>query len=202
MLRLKGDAEAGFFGLIRGAIAVGERFPHLRRMADALYDLVRPAAADEGEPVASPPPQLALWVVDSDGLPPRPWRLYRDSIVDCTTLGCPVPAHICVARQIAAGLQRTHDTHRGQASEYVTCVTERCAQGRGVRAALDPQDAVVWKGEGAGKRASPTRRRREKAKQNAARSRMESVGLLDEVRTLDIHPDPVVEEDEHDQEGA
>lgn len=195
-LRLSGEAESAFWAGVRALISAGG---WRQRLADALVDRLRPPTPKEDSDSA-PVPQLALWVIDSDGLPPRPWRLYRDSVVHCAAYGCPVPAHICVVRQLASEVQRTHDTHRGQASDYPACNTARCAQGRGVRAALDPTDEVIWNGEGAGKRAGRSKRRKEKRKQEAARARLERVGLLDEVRTLDIHPDPVVEEEDGSEE--
>ncbi len=116
-------------------------------------------------------------------------------MVDCATLGCPVLAAVCVARQKASDVQRTQDSHRGEASEYPSCVSERCAQGRGVRLALDPHAEVAWRGEGFGRRTS-FRSRNKQALQNAARARLERAGLLEEVRTLDIDPDPVTPEEE------
>lgn len=189
MLKATGDVESGIRSLIRGAIAAASRVPHLARIADRVQDLLHPPAP--AVEAAQPPPQLALWVVDGEGLPPRPWRIYRDSIVACSTLGCSVPAHVCVARQQASELQTTHDTWRGTASEHPSCVTERCAQGRGVRAALDPNAGVSWSGTGPRGRMAGRGRRADRAAQEAAREALRRAGGLEEVRVLDVDPDPV-----------
>jgi hypothetical protein len=126
---------------------------------------------------------LALWVRDADGLPERPWRVQPNDVVACVTLDCTVPAHVCVARQLASDVQRTRDTWRGQGSEYPSCVTARCAQGRGIREALDRNATVAWRGEGPGGRLS--RLRSDLQEQHAARSRLALVGLLDDARTVD-----------------
>lgn len=116
-------------------------------------------------------------------------------VIVCRTLGCEVlPAGVCVARQVASEVQRTKDTWRGNAGDYPHCVTEKCAQGRAVREALDPTAAALWKGEGAGGRIVARRSRKELAAQEKARSAKERVGLLDEVRVVDVHPDPAGEE--------
>jgi hypothetical protein len=138
-----------------------------------------------------PPGALCLWVVDADGLPPRPWRVYRDTVILCRALKAAVPAHCCVARQQASDMQRTRDTWRGEASAYPHCVTERCAQGRGIREALDPHASVTWRGAGPGGRID--RLRGGQAAQEAARKRMRLEGLLDEERILDVTPDPADE---------
>ena len=186
MVRVTGAAEAGLWGLVRGAIAAGGP---LRRIAEAFHDAVRPPKREE-----TPVPQLALWVTDAEGLPARPWRVYRDDIVPCAAMGCPVPAHVCVARQHASELQRTRDSWRGQCPEYPSCVTERCAQGRGVRNALDPNASVAWKGTGPLGRVPGTMPHRKRRAQEAARDRLEREGMLDPVRTLDVDADPTDEE--------
>jgi hypothetical protein len=129
-------------------------------------------------------PQLALWVVDDEGLPPRPWRIYADNVVCCRTLQCTLRASQCVARQLASDIQKTKDTWRGEASSYPHCVTERCAQGRGVREALDPTAKVAWRGAGPGGRFEPGKRGAEAVAR--ARSRLKAVGLLDDVPTCDL----------------
>lgn len=103
-------------------------------------------------------------------------------------------AHVCVARQKASDLQRTKDSWRGEAGDYPTCVTVKCAQGRAIRAALDPDAKDAWKGSGAGGRIVARRPREELAAQETARSAKARVGLLDEGRILDVDPDPVREE--------
>jgi hypothetical protein len=144
---------------------------------------LRALAWPEPPRVAGPLPQLALWVVDADGLPARPWRLYADSQVACTTLRCTLYASQCVARQKASDIQKTKDTWRGEASSYPHCVTEKCAQGRGVRTALDPAAQVDWRGAGPGGRFERSRRDVESVA--AARAAQRAVGLLDAPPTID-----------------
>jgi hypothetical protein len=148
------------------------------------------------EPEATQPAltQLALWVRDADGLPERPWRVGPESVVLCAALKCTVPARVCVVRQLASEVQRTQDRHRGEASDYPRCVTERCAQGRGIREALDPCAQVAWRGTGLGGRVRRERPRGERAAQDAARERQARVGLLEQVRMLDVDPDPLTED--------
>lgn len=152
---------------------------------------LRALAWPEPPKVAAPLPQLALWVVDADGLPARPWRLYADSVVACTTLRCTLYAAQCVARQKASDIQRTKDTWRGEASAYPHCVTEKCAQGRGVRAALDPAAQVAWRGAGPGGRFERSRRDVEDVAR--ARARQRATGLLDEVPSIDGPAEPAEE---------
>lgn len=139
----------------------------------------------------APLPQLALWVVDADGLPARPWRLYAESPVACSTLKCTLYAAQCVARQQASDLQRTKDTWRGEASNYPHCVTEKCAQGRGVREALAPAERPSWRGAGPGGRFERSRRDVEDLAR--ARDRQRRAGLLEGVPTIDGPDDPAEE---------
>lgn len=158
--------------------------------------LARRRALLASAPPGWEPAALRLWVVDADGLPPRPWRVRLDDVVECATLGCDVPAHICVTRQKASESQRTKDTWRGEASEYPCCVTERCAQGRGIREALEPQEVGAgWRREGPGKR-WVSRRRADRGVQEAARKRLKRSGLLEPERLLDVDRDPVTPEGE------
>jgi hypothetical protein len=198
MLKLKAEAETGFWGLIRGNIAAGG---HLQRMAEALLDIVKPP-----KPVApAAPPQRALWVIDGEGLPPRPWRVGPDDRFDCVALGCRgLEVRVCIARQQASQAQRMKQhgrrsqwASRGQASEYPHCVTETCQQGRGFREALDPVADVAWRGRGPGGRfergvSGPKRWK----SQLAARQQQAREGLLEPVRVLDIDGDPVEREGE------
>lgn len=140
------------------------------------------------EPHATPTEtvQRGLWIVDADGLPPRPWLICGNSEVRCATLGCTVMARVCVARQAASDSQRTRDTWRGQGFDYPNCVTERCAQGRAVRDALDPTRLMRWRGAGPGGRFD--RGRKDAPQQYEARVRLERVGLLDAVPTVDAEP--------------
>jgi hypothetical protein len=163
---------------------------------------LRALVAPRPRPTPAAVPQLRLWVVDGDGLPERPWRVRRDTVVECLTLGSTregkripalLPAHVCVARQLASECQRTKDTWRGEASAYPSCVTERCAQGRGIREALDPDASVKFRGAGPGGRFE--RGRKDVAKQHAAKARLRAKGLLEDVRVLDVDPDPVESEE-------
>lgn len=170
------------------ATIAGRRAVTLRMLRVALrapnpLALIRGIAFPEPPPPTTPIPQLSLWVVDADGLPPRPWRLAPDATVECRTLKCTLAACRCVARQMASDVQRTKDTWRGEASAYPHCVTDRCAQGRGVRAALDPSAGVTWRGAGPGKRFEASRRDVEAVARARARQRAE--GLLDEAPTID-----------------
>ena len=105
-----------------------------------------------------------------------------------------VQAHVCVARQKASDIQRTQDTHRGEASEYPSCVSSQCAQGRAIRRALDPKARMTWVGAGPGGRFQRERSRKVRSAQEAARARLERVGMLERPRTLDIDADPVGED--------
>jgi hypothetical protein len=160
----------------------------LLRKPNALA-LIRSAAYPEPRPEPARP-QLALWIVDGDGLPPRPWLICGDSQFDCLALGCKgMCARVCVARQAASDAQRTRDTWRGQGFDHPSCVTEKCAQGRAIRAVLDPTHAMRWRG--AGPNARFGKGRSDAVEQYEARCRLEAVGLLAEVPTVDTEPFPV-----------
>lgn len=155
------------------------REPSSLLVVRALKELVYPPPpppADDGA-------QLALWIHVADGLPPRPWRIYATDRFHCFTLAAEVEACRCVARQRASDVQQTNDTWRGQASEYPSCVTSRCAQGRAVREALDPSAEVAWRGVGPGGRFTPARRDVESLARAKARQRAQ--GLLEEASTID-----------------
>lgn len=201
MLKATGDIETGLRGLIRGAIAAAHHVPHLARLALSVLDGLHPPPL----PVAPPTedPQLALWVVDAEGVPPRPWRLPVDAVIRCHRLGgCTIPAVQCVARQVASQVQQTQQSSRGKASDFPLCTTEGCAQGRGVRAALDPA-ANVEPDENAKKGGYHRVRLRSPAARRAQRKaamKQDRVGLLDEVHILDVHADP--EPDVDEDQGA
>lgn len=145
------------------------------------------------EPVPDPPerPQLRLWVIDGVGLPPRPWRIPPDARFECVALGCRgMTVAACVARQKATDAQRNESKPcRGQGSEYPHCDTRKCAQGRGLRAALDPESDVAFRGTGYLGRS--IRARSDIAQQMAAARRLGLVGLLDDVPTVDSPPEGV-----------
>lgn len=168
--------------------------PELRKILKQPNALAVLRARVYPEPAPEPcRPQLALWVVDDEGLPPRPWLICGDTRFDCRALGCKnLPARICVARQAASDAQRTRDTWRGQGFDYPLCVSERCAQGRAIRAALDPTHAVRWRGAGPNGRFD--RGRSDAVEQYEARQRLAAVGLLDEVPTVDAEPAAVESE--------
>lgn len=104
-----------------------------------------------------------------------------------------VPAHVCVARQLASDAARTKDTWRGTASPYPSCRTETCEQGRRVRAQLGAAALSacvrIAAREKNGHDLSPS----QKLQQTAARKRMEREGLLDPTPSLDGGPEPVAE---------
>lgn len=140
-------------------------------------------------------PHVALARVDV--VPPA------QAAFDCPHLGAPRPdgsrgrclmmLGTCVARQQVSDLQRTRDTERGQAPEYPSCQTDRCATGRAIRALLDPQ-RKGWRGVGPGGRFLPMRS--DLAQQEAARQRQAAAGLLEDVPTLDAPPPAVELEDD------
>jgi hypothetical protein len=179
MMRIPAPAERLVWGLVRACLASGG---WQARAAEALADVIKPP------PLAAPPQstQSTLWVVDADGLPPRPWRVEPLDTVSCVALHCEVAAHVCVARQIASDVQRTRQSSRGQGFDYPSCVTERCAQGRGIRAALSPDAQSAWHGEGRGGRLAP--RRSDLSQQHTARQRLAAVGLLDLTPSVDEPP--------------
>jgi hypothetical protein len=185
MLKVPAASEKGFWGLLRACIASGG---YLRRVAEGIADELRPPQRQ------ADPAQLGLWVVDGEGLPPRPWRLAPDDRIACKLLGCNVPAATCVARQVASDAQRTRQVSRGQGTDFPTCVTERCAQGKGIREALDDRAEVAWKGHGPGGRFAVGRAGRARREQETAREAARRRGELEEVRIIDLTPDPVPEE--------
>lgn len=141
-------------------------------------------------PPVAPLPQLALWVVDAEGLPPRPWRIYADDVFDCRALNCRgMVARVCVVRQQVTDMQRTEQASRGQGTDFPSCDSRKCAQGRGIREALDPRANVAWRGAGPGKRFQPSRRDVESLA--AARARKRAVGLLDRAPTIDAPSEAV-----------
>lgn len=117
------------------------------------------------EPKARPAssPQQELWSIDEEGLPERPWRIQPDDTFHCVALDCDdITARMCVVRQLTTDAQRPKQggrrsqwASRGQASDYPSCDSLRCAQGRGIRTALDPTAGVTWKGVGPGGRFRP-----------------------------------------------
>ena len=171
------------WALVRGCIAAGG---WQRRLAETLHSALCPGPAD-----APIPGQRALWVVDSPGLPPRPWRILPETRFNCHTLGCDgMEARTCVLRQLSTDAQRTEQASRGQGTDFPSCDSRKCAQGRGIREALyDPEGAVRWRGVGPGGRFDVSR-----GGSGASRRRHEREGLLDAVRILDLDPDPVTED--------
>jgi hypothetical protein len=157
----------------------------------AILRLPNPIAAIKGivfpEPTPTPrqAPQLTLWIIDGEGLPPRPWRIQPHEVINCVTLHGTIPACRCVARQLASDVQRpTKDTWRGKASDYPHCVTSLCAQGRGVREALDPGSHVTWRGAGPGGRFDSGRRYT--ISMAMAKAKQEAQGMLEDVPTCDM----------------
>lgn len=166
----------------------------LRRIAESPNPRVALRELLARRPAAAPRPQLALWVRDAEDLPERPWRVHPDDTFDCVALACKgMRAGLCVMRQQVTDAQRTQQTSRGQGTRYPACDTRKCAQGRGIREALDPDADVTFSGAGPGGRFQRERPRGERKAQRAARRELARAGLLDEVRILDITPDPVAE---------
>ena len=188
-LRVPSAAEGGLWALIRDGVAAGG---WRRRIAEAAIDALRPQKA-----APALPGQRALWVVDAEGLPPRPWRVAPEDVFDCLTLGCRnVRVAQCVARQKANDIQRTEQPSRGQSSDFPGCDTRRCAQGRGIREALDSISSLNGeRGPTRGSRGFGLRRRdrTDTRAQGLARERQERAGLLDVPRILDQDPDPTEE---------
>jgi hypothetical protein len=162
----------------------------LRRLlrADNPLQALRALAYPRRGPSLAPAPQLTLWVAVGERLPEIPWRLQPQDVFDCATLSCRgMTVATCVTRQLVSEAQRTRDTWRGEAGEFPHCVTERCAQGRCIREALDPKVQLRWKGAGQKGRVMPLRRGAV-AQQIQARERMSLAGLLDPVPTIDQGP--------------
>lgn len=165
---------------------MGVTFSVLRKALQSPNPLavLRGIAFPEQAPEPERRSQLALWVVDDEGLPPRPWLICGNTPIDCRTLGCKsLLARVCVARQAASDAQRTRDTWRGQGFDYPHCVTEKCAQGRAIRNALDPTHVMRWRGAGANLRFD--KGRRDAVQQYEAKVRMQWAGLLEDVRSMD-----------------
>lgn len=185
-LKVTAAAERAIWGLVRWAIAAGGP---ARVVGEGVVDELRPPERPDVLPG-----QLALWVVDAEGLPERPWRLPDSTRFACRALACTVTARECAFRQAVSAVSRTGDTWRGQASEFPSC-SARCAQGRGIAAALSPATLAEIREEAArharhrGAELSPA----QKAAQERARKRMEREGLLDPTPSLDGGPEPVAE---------
>jgi hypothetical protein len=181
----------GTGGAARRTVLIADLRRELQASESALEFRARVKAIVYPEPRPRAPgaPQLVFWALDATGLPERPWRVGPDTVFDCRALGCQFTARICVTRQMASDLQRTKDTWRGEASIYPRCVTERCAQGRGIREALDPAAGVTWHGAGPGKRFEPSRR--DAVEVARARARLRACGALDEAPTIDTPVGPV-----------
>lgn len=184
MLRLRAEGENAVRALIRACRNTGG---YLGRIGDAAFEALQHSAMNPAFGPCSP--QLVLWAQDAPDLPPRPWRIGPEFTFRCAALGSTVCAGDCVRRQQVSDLQRTRDTWRGEGSEYPACVTERCAQGRGIRLAVDAD--VHFRRVGPGKRQRALRS--DLRAQSVARKRMQTAGLLEEERILDVTPDPVDE---------
>jgi hypothetical protein len=115
-----------------------------------------------------------------------------DARFECLALCSVVTVGVCIARQAASDIQRTTQRSRGQGTDYPSCQTFRCGQGRHIRERFDPDARVTWRGEGPGGRFTA---RRYQADQEAARQAQKRSGLLDEVPTLDGIVDAVQSDD-------
>ena len=118
--------------------------------------------------------------------PPRPRRKAPglDASFRCEALRCVCPVRCCLLRQKVAERQVTHDRHRGTSPDFPSCL--HCPQGEKIRKAAGV--ALLWRGEGAGGRTARTQLHGERARQEAARRRLEAVGLLDAPPSVDEPP--------------
>ncbi len=96
-----------------------------------------------------------------------------------------VPVHTCVTRQVVTDLQRSRQVSRGQGSDYPSCDSRSCDQGRSIRGRLDPSTPIAWQGAGPGGRFERERSRGLFAVQEAARTKLDRVGLLAQASTVD-----------------
>jgi hypothetical protein len=115
----------------------------------------------------------------------RPGALTLDSPFRCVVLRCVLPARVCLVRQAVSRRQRTTQGSRGQGGSFPLC-TERCPLGALIRAIVPGAAAITWRGCGPGGRFD--RAADDLAQQEAARSRLRIVGLLDVVPCLDDLP--------------
>jgi hypothetical protein len=125
--------------------------------------------------MAAPPPAIVEPLE-------QPRELELDSRIACRALHAIVAARVCLLRQAVSRRQRTQDTCRGQGSMFPSC-TDKCEQGAAIRASVPGADRVRWRGAGPGGRFD--RGRGHAQDQMAARRRLELVGLLDEVSSID-----------------
>jgi hypothetical protein len=116
-----------------------------------------------------------------------------DARFECLALCSVVTVGVCIARQAATDCQRTTQTSRGQGTAYPSCDSRKCAQGRHIRERFDPDASAKWTWEGPVKLYG--KGRANVAAQEAAKRRIASVGLLDEVPTLDGIVDAVQSDD-------
>lgn len=107
--------------------------------------------------------------------------------IRCVTLHATVPARCCILRQAVARTGRTLQASRGQGTTFPSC--DGCRQGAKIRAAIDGADRITWRGAGPGHRFE---REGIACAQLAARRRLELVGALGPVPTIDTPaaPDP------------
>ena len=143
-------------------VAMGDRSAALA----ILRSLSRPPPQSTPEPTA----QLVLAFVTF-----RCERLSTDG----------VQAHTCVTRQRVTDLQRTQQLSRGQGTDYPTCDTRSCEQGRLMRELLGSSAPMTWQGSGPGGRFERERSRAGVAAQAEAREHQRRVGLLAPVPTVD-----------------
>ncbi len=147
MLKVSATGEQAVRACIRACRNTGG---YLARLGDAAFQALSGSAANPA--FGSGSAQLVLWAIDGEGLPPRPWRIGPDFSFRCAALRCPITAGECVERQKVTDAQRpsgdarSSSGRRCQVSDFPSCDTLRCAQGRGIREALDPSADVAWQG--------------------------------------------------------
>jgi hypothetical protein len=176
--RLTVATERAVWSLLRAALASGG---YLARVANGVMGELRPPERIAPEHLRA---QLALWTLPAPEARPVPWRVRPDFVFRCMALGCSgMSARTCVARQIVTDRQRTQQESRGQGTEFPTCDTRKCAQGRVVREAL--RDGLTVRGAGPGGRL----RYDPQGKLAGKRMRqLEREGALGEVPTCDREP--------------
>lgn len=121
----------------------------------------------------------------ADGLAPS-------TPIRCAALHCTLPARVCLARQAVSRRQRTCDVWRGQGSDFPSC--RRCSQGAALEESLGAA-GVAWRGCGAGGRTMPLRTRHDCDAQERARERLELVGALEPVPSVDEPPEEEAEDE-------
>ena len=112
----------------------------------------------------------------------------------CRALGCTLRVGCCLLRQAVSRRQRTTQISRGVGGDFPSC-SDACAQGAEIRRAVAL--SVSWRGHGPGGRFEGGPARGTLRAQLEARWRLQVVGLLEPVPSMDEPPaeEPKGEED-------